>query len=101
MTDGFFGGLPLPDELKQAIRAAHDQQHMAADAEAARVDSFITGLDVDGLMALRAILNTGDMTKSASANFWDGQLVALLKFVKHVDPFSGEPDPLAQPDQLD
>lgn len=87
-------GIPIPPEVVQALRKGHDQAHMAAEATAARVDAFLTGLDVDGLLAMRSILNTGDMNKSLSANYWDGQLVALLRYVHHVDPDTGL-DPLA------
>lgn len=95
---GFEGfGIPLPAELVDVLRRTTDRAHMTAEAMAARVDSFIAGLDVDGLMALRSILNTGDMTKSLSANFWDGQIVSILRHVHHVDPATGEPDPLLAP----
>lgn len=91
---GAFGpfGLPLPAELVQRIQNQHEQMHMSAEAEAARVERFIASLDVDSLLALRHILNTGDMRDSKSANFIDGQLVAILRHVKHVDPASGEPN---------
>lgn len=95
--EGFGIPLPLPAELIETLRKQHDQAHMAADAEVARIDRFISGLDVDGLLALRVILNTGDMSKSVSANFFDGQLVSILKYVHGVDPASGK-DPLAIPD---
>lgn len=87
-------GIPIPTELVDALRKTHDRAHMSAEALAASVDTFISGLDIDGLMALRTILNTGDMTKSISANFFDGQLVAILRYVKGVDPETGK-DPLA------
>jgi hypothetical protein len=92
--EGF--GIPIPPEIADLLRKSHDQQHMTAEATAARVDAFISGLDVDSLMALRTILNQGDMIKSMSANFWDGQLVAILKYVKGVDPETGK-DPLEMP----
>lgn len=90
--DGF--GIPLPAGLVEALNRHHDHAQMTAEALAARVDTFLSGLDVDGLMALRTMLNTGDMTKSITANFFDGQLVAILRYVKGVDPESGK-DPLA------
>lgn len=89
--EGF--GIPVPPELAAVLQQAHDRISIAADAEAARIDRFLTGLDVDGLLALRRILNTGDMRKTASANFWDGQIVAIMKFVRGVDPDTGK-DPL-------
>jgi hypothetical protein len=93
----FVGGMPIPPEIGELLSKLHDRAHMTAEAEAARVDNFLANLDVDGLLALRAILNTGDMKASASANFWDGQLVSILKFIRKVDPATGQPDPLTAP----
>lgn len=93
---GFMGiPLPIPNEIIDALRKDHDRTHMVVDAAAARLDAFISGLDVDGLLALRTILNTGDMAKSVMANFFDGQLTAILRYVKGVDPETGK-DPLAE-----
>jgi hypothetical protein len=87
-------GLPLPPELGELLKRQHDRAHIAADANQARIDRFLTALDVDGLMAMRTILCMGDMAKSLSANFWDGQVVSLLRYVHKVDPDTGK-DPLA------
>lgn len=92
--EGFGIPLPVPHELVELLQKHHDVSHMTAEATEARVEAFISGLDVDGLMALRTILNQGDMVKSLSANFWDGQLISILRYVKHVDPATGK-DPLA------
>lgn len=89
--------LPIPPELAEVLAKRHDMNHMAVEATTARVEAFLSGLDVDGLMAMRTILNQGDMTKSLTANFFDGQLVSILKYVKHVDPETGK-DPLALDD---
>lgn len=94
--EGFGVPFPLPAELVDILRKQTDRVHMTAEAMAAQVDGFLAGLDVEGLMSLRIILNTGDMNKSISANFFDGQVLALLKYVHHVDPESGK-DPLAPP----
>jgi hypothetical protein len=93
---GGFGGFafPIPPELEEALQKAHDQAHMRAEATAARVDNFLATLDVDGCIAMRTILNTGDMKGSVIANFFDGQMVAMLRYRHHVDPETGEPDPL-------
>lgn len=93
MSDEAFG-IPLPEGLAKAFKETHDRMRMAAEANEARVDAFLAGLSVDGLMALRTILCTGDMAKSCSANFWDGQIVSILKYVHKVDPDTGK-DPLA------
>lgn len=92
---GFGMALPIPRSLINAMRKDHDEAHMSAEAKEAQVERFISGLDVDGLMALRTILNTGDMSTSQSANFWDGQVFSILRYVKHVDPFTGK-DPLQE-----
>lgn len=95
---GFGIPLPLPAELEQFLRAAHDRQHMETDATKAKIDRFLTELDADALVALRTILCMGELKKSAMANWWDGQCVALLKYVHHVDPDTGK-DPLALDDE--
>jgi hypothetical protein len=87
--------LPIPKEIADLLRKGHDQAHMSAEANAARVDRFIAGLDVDGCMAFRSILNMGDMRQSMSANFWDGQIYSILKYIHRVDPETGQPDPLS------
>lgn len=96
MSEDPFGafGIPLPPELMEAFRKQHDQAHMTAEAMSARVDTFLAGLDVDGMLALRTMFNTGDLNKSVMANFFDGQLVAMLRYVHHVNPETGEKDPL-------
>lgn len=100
MTDDPIGGfafgvpLPVPPALAELLRKGVDQTQMTAESLAAQVERFVSGLDVDGLMALRIMLNTGDMGKSLTAQFFDGQLVAILRYVHHVDPDSGK-DPLA------
>lgn len=92
----FLGGLsiPVPKELAERLARKHDQEHMMVEAAMARLDAFLTGLDVDGLLSLRLILGQNELASSPTANFWDGQCVALLRYVHHVDPGTGK-DPLA------
>lgn len=87
--EGF--GIPIPRELAEMLQRQHDQAHMRADANAARVDRFLSSLDADGLMALRSVLCSGDMNKSCSANWYDGQAVSILRYVHKVDPDTGDP----------
>lgn len=96
MSEDPFGafGIPLPPELLESFRKHNDRAHMTAEAMVTRVDTFLSGLDVDGLLALRTMFNTGDLNRSVMANFFDGQLVAILRYVHHVDPETGEKNPL-------
>lgn len=92
MSDDFPEGFafPLPPQIGEALQRQHDSMHMVAEALEVRIERFLSGLDVDGLLAMRTILCTGDMAKSNSANFFDGQIVAILRYVKGVDPDSGK-----------
>lgn len=88
MSQNPFEGL-LPPELTELLQKQHDRANIAADANQARIDNFLTSLDVDGLMAMRTILNMGDLGRNPTACFWDGQIVSLLRYGHKVDPDSG------------
>lgn len=93
--EGF--GIPIPAGIIDELKKQHDRAHMSAEANQARIDRFLTELDVDGLLALRTILNMGDLDKNPTACFWDGQILSLLRYVHKVDPYTGR-DPLDPPD---
>jgi hypothetical protein len=71
------------------MRHAHDMHQMDAEQRASGVQRFLDGLDVESALALRDILNA-DQT-SVTNQFFDGQVVGLLRYVHRVDPGTGDP----------
>lgn len=88
---GFGISIPMPAQIVQALAAEHDRAHMSAEDRTARVEQFIDGLDVEGLLALRTILNAGGDAKRhwAMSQYLDGQVVTLLRRVHGVNPETG------------
>lgn len=89
--EGF--GFAIPAGLIAQIQKAEEHARMMTDANEARIDAFLSGLDVEQLLALRTLLNAGEMKKTAEANYFDGQCVAILRYVHKVDPYTGK-DPM-------
>ena len=92
---GFGFAVPVPGGLLDGLRHHHDMQTIERATRASRIDRFMDGLDVDGLLALRDILNQD--SASAMNNFFDGQCVTLLRRIHHVDPQTGDPEIPAAP----
>lgn len=88
---------PVPDDdhplarMMADAKAAHDRQHMQAEATLAQINGFLGRCSVEDLLALRKMLALG----KHGAVWLDGQAHALLVHVHHVDPVSGE-DPAAK-----
>jgi hypothetical protein len=80
------GGL---GEAAAEARAAHDRIHMEAESAFQRISNFLDGLNVEQLMALRHILTVRKGMAFVSNRHLDGQVVALLRAVHHVDPDTG------------
>ena len=78
---------PLVLDIGGALRAAHERHHMESEDRAASVDRLLDGLNVEQLIALRYLLNQD--SKSAMNNYFDGQVITLLRRVHGVDPVTG------------
>jgi hypothetical protein len=61
---------------------------MIGSQMAARIDNVLDGLDVEELMVLRIILGHGAEHLSLYSRI-DGQIIALLRRVHHVDAETG------------
>lgn len=82
-------GFPLPPGLADVITGQRDRQVMGAQVAETEVQHFLDGLDVGQLLALRRILCMDN--DSSTNNYFDGQVVTLLRVVHKVDAWSGKP----------
>lgn len=73
--------------VPEMLRAAHARREMQVAERSAAIDRLLDGLGVDGLMAMRTILNQG--SPAESNQFFDGQIRTLLRRVHGVDPDTG------------
>ena len=92
-TDGapMFGPIPVPAGVFEAIQRGHEAAHMRAESREARIEHLLDTLDVEGLLALRLILNHGDQDSAWAMNqYYDGQVASILRRVHQVDPYTGE-----------
>ncbi len=84
-----FAALPLGEMLGVA-RHEHDRAQIRSAEMRATIFGFLDGLDVDQLRALRLILNMcGDSDRELS-EFFDGQVVSIMRLVHHVNPDTGQ-----------
>jgi hypothetical protein len=75
--------IPVPE----SIRRERDRERMEAEERLASVDRFLDSLNVEQLMALRYVLNQDKA--SAMNNYFDGQVVTLMRRVHGVDAVTG------------
>ncbi len=64
-----------------------DHREMHRDALEQQIYDFIDGLSAKQASTLRRVLNMDQ--KSVMNQYYDGQLVGLLRYVHHVDPETG------------
>lgn len=86
MPGGMGFAIPIGHMLERAVREhaeSHDRHHMQVESIELRINNFLDGLDVEGLLVLRRILNAD--RDSASNNYFDGMCVTLLRVVHKVD----------------
>lgn len=93
--DAHFAAVPVPAEVLAGMVRHADLHAMDRQQRQLRLDRFLDGLDVDGLLALRDLLNHD--TDSSMNNYFDGQIRTLLRRIHHVDPRTGEPEIPAVP----
>ncbi len=67
--------------------AEHQRQCLDTEARTNRMNRLLDSLSVEGLLALRDILHYDP--SSPGNNYWDGQIVAILRLVHGVDPETG------------
>jgi len=88
-------GVEIPVEMMAAIAAGHDNRRVRAQDRNNMTMSWLEALDVEGLMAVRWILQVGDGNEAYANNkFFDGIAYQLLRS-KGVDPNTGL-DPATQ-----
>jgi hypothetical protein len=89
--NGFAFQLPgfLVDAMTGADQEHHLRRQMHAQVAENEVMHFLDSLGVDQLLALRRILCIDN--DSTSNNYFDGQIVSLLRVVHKVDITTGEP----------
>ncbi len=85
---GFFA-LPMGDMFEN-MRGLADRRAIAGEAMAMSVYSFMDGLNVEQLIALRRMLCCDE--ESRMNQFFDGQIVSILRLVHHVHPDTGKPE---------
>lgn len=77
-----------PGGLFEALKERAEHQAMHGEQTIMQFNNFLDGLSVEQLVTLRRILNLEGM--SATLNFLDGQIYAILRCVRHVNPDTGE-----------
>jgi hypothetical protein len=86
-SDGVAGfAIQMPGGLGEFLHRHardHDRHHMEIESLEMRIHNFLDGLDVEQLLVLRRILNAD--RDSAPNNYFDGQIVAILRVVHHVN----------------
>lgn len=82
-------GIPLPPGMIRAMMAGHDNAHARAEERHNASMRWLDGLDVEGLLCLRWVLQTNDPDEAYGNNrYYDGMAVQLLR-AKGVDPRTG------------
>jgi hypothetical protein len=76
----------LLDSAKDA-REAHDRAHMNRDALINRIYAYLDRASKEDLLVLREMLVMDP--KSWSNNYFEGQIVSILRLAHHVDPDTG------------
>lgn len=90
----FLGAIEIPLE---GIREDEQRRHLRAHDRQNRLYAFLDGLDPEGLLVLRSILNNGGEDGAwASNQYIDGMVVTLLRIKHDVDPDHPEDDPRLQ-----
>lgn len=80
--------IPLPAAFAESLAGEHDRGRMQARVAETNIYHFLDRLDVEELLVLRRMLNCDQ--DSASNNYFDGQVVTLLRVVHQVDITTGE-----------
>lgn len=84
--------VPLSDLLAATFghhQHDHEQMHMTELATNQRIANFLDSADIETLFVLRLILAQAQ-DRMAVYTRLDGQIVALLRAVHHVDPDTGQ-----------
>lgn len=87
-------GFEIPAGMVRAITQDHDTRRGRAQDRYNLAMRWLDNLDVEGLLALRWILQTDAEDAYGNTRFFDGMCVQLLR-AKGVDPATGV-DPAAQ-----
>jgi hypothetical protein len=77
----------VPEGLIRAMEHEHDRAHMEVESFQQRIFSFFDSLNVEQLMTMRTILNAD--AKSWANNYFEGQVVTILRLIHGVDPDTG------------
>ena len=81
--------IPLPGlrNLLAQTSAQHEREHMEGMSTQQQIYGLLDSLTVEQLLALRVML--GIDSKSAMCNYFEGQVVSILRLVHGVDPATG------------
>lgn len=78
-------GITIP--IGAMMAQAHDRAHLEAVSMIQRIYAFLDSLNVEQLLCLKKILQADG--KSYMNNYFEGQVVTLLRMVHNVDPDTG------------
>ncbi len=98
--------IPVPGEFLEMLASPdeRDRRRMQGEELRQRVTNFLDTATAEQLLALRVILNMGRGDAAGLSNeFFDGQIVTILRVVHQVNPDTGKSyaDELLEPSQVD